>query len=293
MMKDLTPLWQALARAQRALGGLSKDQRGPRGEYTSCEAAIHQARRVLLNEDLLLVVESARVEELTPEDIDEHGALQRSDVVVLNRQLRLVHTETGADIVLQQVWPIVPSRGRPLDHSAASADSFGLTYLLRGLLLFARGDAYEGEGEIVAEAVAAAPATVAAAPVNAPAPTPKPTPPAPPTAEALRSTTQALDASVTDEAADPSAEDLARYGWDCAAPSPADLEALPADEPVDVALARDLHLRAVERVGQTKALAAWRALGVALGKGKTPPTGGESRRFAATIALKTTTEETA
>ena len=123
MMKDLTPLWQALARAQRALGGLSKDQRGPRGEYTSCEAAIHQARRVLLNEGLLLLVESARVEELTPEDIDEHGALQRSDVVVLNRQLRLVHTETGADIVLQQVWPIVRRRARQGARADAEADA--------------------------------------------------------------------------------------------------------------------------------------------------------------------------
>ena len=42
------------------------------------------------------------------------------------------------------------------------------------------------------------------------------------------------------------------------------------------------HCRAVERVGKTKALAAWRALGVKLGKGKPPPTGGEARRFAAT-----------
>ena len=282
-MKDLTPLWQALARAQQAIGGLGKDQRGPRGEYTSCEAAISAARRVLLNEGLLLVVESARVEEMASADVDEHGALTRTDVVVLNRQLRLVHTDSGADVVLNQVWPIVPSRGRPLDHSAASADSFGLTYLLRGLLLFPRGDAYEGEGEIVAEAIAAA------QPEPEPAPAPKPT-----KADVIqRVTAQALDASTTADAADPSADDLARYGWTATAPSPADLEALPADEPVDVALARDLHLRAVECVGKTKALAAWRALGVKLGKGKTPPTGAAARRFAATIALKTTTEETA
>ncbi len=283
-MTDTSLLWAALARAQQSIGGLRKDQKGPRGEYTSCEAAIHASRRVLLNEGLVLIVESARVEELAPSDVDEHGAMVRSDQLVLNRQLRLVHADSGVSILFHQVWPILPSRGRPIDHAAASADSYGFTYFLRGLLLFARGDAYDGEGEIAAEAVARDedfPIDLPQSDLRAP------------TVETLRSTAQALDASTTPDAADPTADDLTRYGWDCAAPSPADLEALPADEPVDVALARDLHLRAVERVGKTASLAAWRALNVKLGRGRTPPTGGEARRFAATIALKTTTEETA
>ena len=130
-------LYQALGEAQKSVTALKKSGRGQRSKYLACDDAIAASREAFLGAGILPAIVEARLEELAT-DPDDNGELRRQ--LVLVRTLRLVHLETGQALDIKQRWPVVVDRRMPLDHATAAADSFGLTYLFRGLLLFERGD---------------------------------------------------------------------------------------------------------------------------------------------------------
>ena len=140
-------LFQALAEAQKSLSAIGKDGDGPRGAYVSVDSAVAASKAALAMHGLALIQTSLRLEELAAVPIEEgHGdEVSFKRRLVLKREMVLVHTESGEAQSIDQTWPInmYGSREKSIDHAVAAADSFGLTYLLRGLLLFPRGDEHD------------------------------------------------------------------------------------------------------------------------------------------------------
>ena len=137
-------LFIALAKAQADLPSIGKDGDGPRGEYVSVDAAVAASKAALALHSLSLVQTSLRLEELAAIPVEKEGEeLKRR--LVLKREMILIHTESGETLPIAQTWPVNMhgSRAKSIDHNVAAADSFGLTYLLRGLLLFPRGDEHD------------------------------------------------------------------------------------------------------------------------------------------------------
>jgi len=139
-------IFAALAKAQAAIGALSKDGDGTRGAYVSVDSAVAASKKALVDNGLLFVQTGLRVIEMTrsnPEE-DAKGNAKPAPTLI-SRDVLLVHVETGETLSLGQTWPVnmYGNRDRSIDHNVAAADSFGLTYLLRGLLLFPRGDEHD------------------------------------------------------------------------------------------------------------------------------------------------------
>lgn len=126
--KAVSTLYKALAASQLMLQQLGKKGKGARCAYVKCDDVIAVSRRVLLECGLVPLVTEAVIEQLP------------SGQTVLNRTLRLVHLASGEHLDIRQQWPVVADKRMTMDHAAAAADSFGLTYLFRGLLLFERGE---------------------------------------------------------------------------------------------------------------------------------------------------------
>ena len=115
----------ALVAAQRAAVGVHKSSRNSfhKYDYASAEQIIWVATKALTGAGLALICIAS--------EITGEGQLY------LRRHFDLIH-EGGGSKVLSQVWPIVPEKGRPLDKAVAAADTAGLGYLLRSLLLLPR-----------------------------------------------------------------------------------------------------------------------------------------------------------
>lgn len=139
-MADNKKLYMALAKAQASLGAIGKDGDGQRGEYVSVDAAVAASKAAMAMHDLALFQTSIKLEEMITS-----GETTVERRLVLRRESVLVHTPSGESMDLSQVWPVNMhgTRVKSIDHNVAAADSFGLTYLLRGLLLFARGDEHD------------------------------------------------------------------------------------------------------------------------------------------------------
>jgi len=141
LVAPVDALAAALVEAQRAAVGVHKSSKNTfhRYDYASAETIIRAASAALTGAGLALVCVEADV-------------VGVDDLKILRRRFTLYHA-TGQSIDLAQAWPIVVEKGRPLDKAVASADTAGLGYLLRSLLMLPRveagtdlDDPREGEG---------------------------------------------------------------------------------------------------------------------------------------------------
>jgi hypothetical protein len=236
-------LYQALAQAQKDLTKLGKKGKGNRSKYVKCDDVIAASRECLLGAGLLPLIVNPRLEELAT-SIDNNGEVIRQ--LVLCRTLEIVHLETGKVLSINQRWPVVTDKRMPLDHATAAADSFGLTYLFRGLLLFERGeeDDKRVHGEPREESR------------PAPAPKPKPKPPT------VTKEAKAFDSSTV-------AATLTKSGWVDSILPGAEIEAAYNDEVIPRQMLRDLYSSCVEYSGKDRTLSTWKRLGVVPGETKT------------------------
>jgi hypothetical protein len=241
-------VYQALSGAQQTIGALVKGSMGPRGSYVDVDSAIKAGKQALAEHGLTLVTVSAELISLG-EGLEGAG-------LALKRRFVLYHN-SGESLELSQTFPVVVSRRMPLDHATAAADSFGMTYLLRGLLLFPRGEEHidtsdaslpreSGEKapkqrEKSVERVAARRAEVRAADKRS----------ASPIHSAATKLGAELDESKTpDDLPDPSADDLEAAGWSGPV-SPQELEALGDDvvpRPLAVDIFKHVGVRTWSRV---------------------------------------------
>ena len=96
--------------------------------YASAECVIRTAREALAESGLSLGPVRAQVDRPGGDGPD-----------ILRRTIRITH-RLGAYEDREFCWPIVPEKGRPYDKAFASADTTGLAYFLRDLLLMPRVD---------------------------------------------------------------------------------------------------------------------------------------------------------
>ena len=114
----------AILLAQQALDKVGKDATNKfhNYNYTSSEGMLSACRAALHSAGLLVRRTHWRIDPT----IGEFGTLV-SDIVV-------AHPESGAKIVDNVMWPIVPEKGRPFDKALAGALTTSLNYFLRDLL---------------------------------------------------------------------------------------------------------------------------------------------------------------
>lgn len=117
----------ALVAAQKSLKGVHKDARNKHHsyDYASSESIFLECRDALFDAGLVVLprASSKRVEE--------------DGTTWLVREYKILHAE-GESMDAEQVWPVVPGNGRPLDKAIASAATASLAYFLRDLLLLPR-----------------------------------------------------------------------------------------------------------------------------------------------------------
>lgn len=125
---DRGALFGALAKAREACAAAPKDGNNTHHKYryASAEAVIGEARAALSGSGLALVP--------TMSELRDFGGDP-----VLGRRFLLSH-ESGASVEIEHAWPVCPAPGRPADKAVAIADTSGLAYLLRDLLLMQRVD---------------------------------------------------------------------------------------------------------------------------------------------------------
>jgi len=233
-------LYQALAAAQRSVTALKKSGKGQRSRYLACDDAIAASREAFLGAGLLPIIIDPRLEELAVDPDEQTGELRRQ--LVLCRTLRIVHLATGQTLDIKQRWPVVADRRMSLDHATAAADSFGLTYLMRGLLLFERGDEDDrrthGNG-------------AEEKPRPAPKPAPKPAPIVEKAAEKL--------------AAEKVADKLKAAGW-AGKVAAEEIEAAFEDDFIPRQMLRDLYASGKDSLGADKTKELFNSLGVVPGE---------------------------
>src|SRR5688572_27252394 len=119
-------LFGALAKAQAAARAVEKSATNSfhRYKYASAEAVIEESRHALAGSGLALLPTRYAVE-------------RREDGMMLVARYALTHA-SGEKIDLESETPIIPEKGRPEDKATATAKTFDLAYLLRGLLLLPR-----------------------------------------------------------------------------------------------------------------------------------------------------------
>lgn len=121
-----TKIAAALVAAQKSLKGVHKNAHNQhhRYDYASSESIFRECRDALFDHGLVVVPKASRTRH------EESG-------VWLVREYAIVH-EDGEALEAEQVWPVVPGNGRPLDKAIASAATASLAYFLRDLLLLPR-----------------------------------------------------------------------------------------------------------------------------------------------------------
>lgn len=145
-----TKLYTALFKAQKALQSVEQDKQGRFGaqKYTSVEVMLEAAREVLHGEGLMLLGVTWQLlpmGELEIEDtvIDKQGVetprKRKTTQHKLAFMAQLIHAESGEVLPIYRDQAIVVNKGRDADIAEAAADSFNLSYLLRGVLFARRG----------------------------------------------------------------------------------------------------------------------------------------------------------
>jgi hypothetical protein len=129
-------LWQALLAAQVAAKELVHDasvgsEKKELYAYTSSEAFIREARRVLHERGLLIV------------QLGTIGAPLSRSLQRLFTAYLLVHAPSGQGLVLPHEWPIHSTEKFPPAKSTGAAYTSSMRYFLRGLLLIVTGDTIE------------------------------------------------------------------------------------------------------------------------------------------------------
>ena len=116
----------ALVAAQKSLKGVHKTSTNNhhKYDYASSESIYAECRDALFEQGLIVVPLSS-------------SASHAQDGTWLVRHYRVLH-ESGEHLDADQVWPVVPGNGRPLDKALASAATASLAYFLRDLLLLPR-----------------------------------------------------------------------------------------------------------------------------------------------------------
>lgn len=123
-------VFAALARAQDAAEDVEKRAKNQHHDYKYASAeAIIGAKHSLNKEGLTLLPISADYEQ---------GKLE-AGWADLRRSYWLTH-ESGARLIVTQVWPFQPSRGRPWDKAVAAALTSSLAYAYRDILGLSRVD---------------------------------------------------------------------------------------------------------------------------------------------------------
>ena len=126
---DDTEACAALVVAQESVGEVPKDARNEfHGyDYTSAEQMITSARAALTKAGIAVLCCDARLEFREPDG---------QAVAVMTMEIRSgeVHDYQTWE------WPVIESKGRPLDKAWAGALTTATSYFLRGLLLIPRGD---------------------------------------------------------------------------------------------------------------------------------------------------------
>jgi hypothetical protein len=248
-------LFAALLAAQRATPArIAPDGRGPYGPAVTVDHWVEAARLALHGAGLILVERSCLLVSRLEEEADRQtGELRPRAQLVLDRTWDLVHPASGERETLRQAWPVLAARGRGIDHATAAASSFGLAYLLRGLLFVARGDAEVPGAESAPEAAPRSQSAPAAA-------RDRDIHDLPPSQRLGGVYPRPAAADPVPEAA-PDAERLRALGW-VGPPSAEDLEAL-GDAAAPLPLIHDLDAAARELLGSREAAtAAWQACGV-------------------------------
>jgi len=324
-VKPPTALLAALLAAQRDFSSLHYSDKGPRGEYVSVDSAVAACRQVLHQHGLILFEKQAHMtsEAVTLESVDRRtGEVSLAQVTqfALKTHHVLAHPESGESEELNRTWPVHVSKGRAIDHAVAAASSFGITYLLRGLLMFPRGDHDTSDRHQPHEKVSKA----RIVDVRTVAPSSKPAdaepqaepdkvaPAAPQPAEsgslqdialytvaALKATlgasiTAALKANggvpaqgLPEDCLNP--QRLGKF-WspvEATAPTSADLCTVPTADPLGRPMLRDLHVAAVKLAGKELVNQTWSELGVTLSK-TAVVTGYVARLFAVLIGARAT-----
>lgn len=140
-------LHRALVAAQRDAEGQSNDRKsgdggGPKYPYTSSEAVIAEARRVLSKNGLICRQGAHR-----PVDPASWLEAFQSDSapappIYLEVAFEIMH-EAGASLMETIHWPVIVGKGRPLDKATGAALTAAYGYYLRGLLCLDRPKADE------------------------------------------------------------------------------------------------------------------------------------------------------
>jgi hypothetical protein len=135
-------LLQSLVEAQRIARGVEKTQVNAfhRYSYAGTESIILEAKEAMAQTGLALIPRGARMFSIGTrmEPSADPKVPREVPQLFLARRWSLVHQGGGTLELEEQVWPIVPEKGRPLDKAVAAADTASLGYLLRNVLMLAR-----------------------------------------------------------------------------------------------------------------------------------------------------------
>lgn len=133
-------LLQSLVEAQRIARGVEKTQLNSfhRYHYAGTETIILEAKDAMAHTGLALIPRGARVFAIGTRMDGDPKAPREVPQLFLAKRWSLVHQAGGVLELDEQVWPVVPDKGRPLDKAVAAADTASLGYLLRNVLMLAR-----------------------------------------------------------------------------------------------------------------------------------------------------------
>ncbi len=135
-------LLQSLVEAQRIARGVEKTQHNAfhRYAYAGTESIILEAKEAMAQTGLALIPRGARMFSIGTrmEPSADPKAPREVPQLFLARRWSLIHQAGGTLELEEQVWPVVPEKGRPLDKAVAAADTASLGYLLRNVLMLAR-----------------------------------------------------------------------------------------------------------------------------------------------------------
>lgn len=178
-------LYSALARAQKEcrqaeLDGKfeAKGSKGGSYAFTSANERLAVAREAFAKNGLALVragrptiTSTVKAEVINRET----GEVVTRECPVLEQGMWLLH-EGGARIETGFAWPVVVETYRPLDKAVAGADTAGLSYLLRDLLMMASDPKDEEDERGKVTQMPTRPPAPAAMPNTAPVKAPTPAP---------------------------------------------------------------------------------------------------------------------
>lgn len=176
-------LFAALSRAQKECRTAELDGRFEGGKvrypFTSAQERMAVARDALGKHGLALVrvgMPELRELSMSRELIDTTTGATTIETYgqrLLEVRYLLVH-EGGESLELGSRWPVMEGPGRPLDKAWASADTSGLSYLIRDVLLIPSEESEdlrerEGSGGKIVQMPSRPPAPVPTVPIAAPA----------------------------------------------------------------------------------------------------------------------------